>query len=310
MLSIISIVGSSISFCCLVMTVFTYTVFRNLRRHSPSKIVYNLCWALLLFNGLFLLGRYFPTILREAVRCKAMAALLHYSLLASMFWMSVNAFYMYISVVKVFNVQIARFILKCFLFAWGLPAVLVVLTLLINDTENYGRLYTNFCWIRKPAFYVTLVSPVATSLLINLAVFCLSMIEISKSNKRHSSMLINERKSFMANFRVAFVLLILLGLTWTFAFFSFGELGTLFSYLFSIFNSLQGMFIFTFYCLLKREVHNAWLVLCGCQIEDIVITSKYSESRVSRSSLSKQSKYYEFKFTTSKDSGSSSAQEG
>ncbi|XP_059158431.1 adhesion G-protein coupled receptor G2-like [Physella acuta] len=296
-LSIITIAGSMISFCCLLLTIFNYTIFSNLRKNTPSKIVYNLCWALMLFNGFFLLGHFTTDVIEDNSSCKAMAALLHYSLLAAMFWMSVNAFFMYISVVKVFNIQIAYFFLKCFLFAWGLPAIFVGITLLLNESKNYGKINTEFCWIKKPAFYVTLVSPISVSLALNVYVFCLTMREVSKSNRRHSSLMIGEDRNFRVNLRAAFSLLILLGLTWIFAFFTFGQLGTLFSYLFSIFNSLQGMFIFTFYCLLKRDVLNAWMVLFGYKTNEIIFSSAFSES--SRSSLRKHSKGDDYRFSES-----------
>lgn len=37
-----------------------------------------------------------------------------------------------------------------------------------------------------------------------------------------------------------------------------------FQYLFAIFNSLQGFFLFLFYCVLKRDVQLAWMHTCPC----------------------------------------------
>lgn len=52
----------------------------------------------------------------------------------------------------------------------------------------------------------------------------------------------------------AFALLCLLGLTWTFGLFFLNESSVVMAYLFSIFNTLQGMFIFIFHCLLQKKV--------------------------------------------------------
>ena len=58
--------------------------------------------------------------------------------------------------------------------------------------------------------------------------------------------------------RGAIAVVILLGLTWVFAIFAVGRASLVFQYLFSIFNSLQGLFIFIFYCLLKKDVKDIW----------------------------------------------------
>ncbi|XP_070567270.1 adhesion G-protein coupled receptor G2-like [Ptychodera flava] len=52
--------------------------------------------------------------------------------------------------------------------------------------------------------------------------------------------------------------MVLLGLTWAFAIFAVGEASLLFNYLFAIFNSLQGLFIFVFHCAMKKEVRKGW----------------------------------------------------
>lgn len=52
----------------------------------------------------------------------------------------------------------------------------------------------------------------------------------------------------------AFALLFLLGLTWSFGLFFLSESSVVMAYLFTIFNTLQGMFIFIFHCLLQKKV--------------------------------------------------------
>lgn len=52
----------------------------------------------------------------------------------------------------------------------------------------------------------------------------------------------------------AFVLLCLLGLTWSFGLLFLNDSSIVMAYLFTIFNTLQGMFIFIFHCLLQKKV--------------------------------------------------------
>ena len=61
------------------------------------------------------------------------AVLLHFSLLSSLCWMAVEAFYMYLALVLVFKTYFTNFILKCSLVGWGtclLPRLLVLTRLL------------------------------------------------------------------------------------------------------------------------------------------------------------------------------------
>lgn len=52
----------------------------------------------------------------------------------------------------------------------------------------------------------------------------------------------------------AFALLCLLGLTWSFGLLFLNDSSIVMAYLFTIFNTLQGMFIFIFHCLLQKKV--------------------------------------------------------
>ncbi|CAI9532543.1 unnamed protein product, partial [Staurois parvus] len=57
----------------------------------------------------------------------------------------------------------------------------------------------------------------------------------------------------------------LLGITWGLGFFSFGPGKIVIQFLFTIFNSLQGFFIFFFYCVAKENVRKQWrrYLCCG-----------------------------------------------
>lgn len=67
----------------------------------------------------------------------------------------------------------------------------------------------------------------------------------------------------------AFALLCLLGLTWSFGLFFISEASIVMAYLFTIFNTFQGMFIFIFHCLLQKKVssHSALRTVFLCQGE-------------------------------------------
>ena len=57
------------------------------------------------------------------------------------------------------------------------------------------------------------------------------------------------------------VILPLLGITWLFGLLSFNSDTIIFKYIFTIFNSLQGLMIFLFHCLLNRQVRKVFFFL-------------------------------------------------
>ncbi|MEQ2176534.1 Adhesion G protein-coupled receptor L2 [Goodea atripinnis] len=83
------------------------------------------------------------------------------------------------------------------------------------------------------------------------------MVKHSTSMKPDSSRLGGIRSWVLG----AFALLCLLGLTWAFGLFFLNESSIVMAYLFTIFNTLQGMFIFIFHCLLQKKVRYCLLGL-------------------------------------------------
>lgn len=71
----------------------------------------NLSTALLFLNLVFLLDRWITSFHVDGL-CTAIAALLHFFLLATFTWMGLEAIHMYIALVKVFNTYIRRYILE------------------------------------------------------------------------------------------------------------------------------------------------------------------------------------------------------
>ena len=80
----------------------------------------NLSTALLFLNLVFLLDGWITSFHVDGL-CTAIAALLHFFLLATFTWMGLEAIHMYIALVKVFNTYIRRYILKFCIVGWGKP---------------------------------------------------------------------------------------------------------------------------------------------------------------------------------------------
>lgn len=92
---------------------------RKIRRDYPSKILIQLCIALLLLNLVFLLDSWIALYNIRGL-CISVAVFLHYFLLVSFTWMGLEAFHMYLALVKVFNTYVRKYILKFCFVGWGM----------------------------------------------------------------------------------------------------------------------------------------------------------------------------------------------
>ncbi|XP_018412715.1 PREDICTED: G-protein coupled receptor 126 [Nanorana parkeri] len=273
-LTFITYIGCGISAICTAATLLTYIAFEKIRRDYPSKILMNLSTALLFLNLFFLLDGWLASFEINEL-CIAVAALLHFFLLATFTWMGLEAVHMYIALVKVFNTYIRRYILKFCIIGWGIPAIVVAIVLAsthkniaygssVYGKDSNGNGGDPFCWINdNTVFYVTCVAYFAIIFLMNVAMFIVVMVQICGRNGKRTNRSI--REELLRNMRSVVSLTFLLGMTWGFAFFAWGEVTVAFLYLFTIFNSLQGLFIFVFHCALKENVQKQWRrhLCCG-----------------------------------------------
>ncbi|KFO94146.1 G-protein coupled receptor 126, partial [Buceros rhinoceros silvestris] len=275
-LTFITYIGCGISAIFSAATLLTYIAFEKLRRDYPSKILMNLSTALLFLNLVFLLDGWIASFDIGGL-CISVAALLHFFLLATFTWMGLEAVHMYIALVKVFNTYIRRYILKFCIIGWGLPALVIAIVLASANTnasqiygkELYGRDVNgqggdDFCWIKNEVvFYVTCAGYFGIMFLLNVAMFIVVMVQICGRNGKRTNRSLKEE--ILRNLRSVVSLTFLLGMTWGFAFFAWGPLTLPFLYLFAIFNSLQGLFIFVFHCAMKENVQKQWRrhLCCG-----------------------------------------------
>ncbi|KAM6117323.1 adhesion G-protein coupled receptor G4 [Pterocles gutturalis] len=221
-LTLISYVGCGASSVFLGITLVTYLALEKLRRDNPSKILLNLCSALLMLNIIFLTNSWLSSFHQPGL-CITVAALLHYFLLAAFTWMCLESVHFYFVLVKVFNVYVPKYILKCCLAGWGIPAIVIAIVLIINK-DYYGNgsqaesnPFSNFCWIQEnTVFYISVVVYVGLIFLMNTAMFITVLIQIHAMKSRTPKRSRFWKRGFL--------------------------------------QDIRRFFIFVFYCLLKEEV--------------------------------------------------------
>ncbi|KAL4695099.1 hypothetical protein H8959_000194 [Pygathrix nigripes] len=264
-LTFITYIGCGLSSIFLSVTLVTYVAFEKIRRDYPSKILIQLCAALLLLNLVFLLDSWIALYKMQGV-CISVAVFLHYFLLVSFTWMGLEAFHMYLALVKVFNTYIRKYILKFCIVGWDIRHVC--------QYAQEGRVrectykthcnFTATCWINNNAvFYITVVGYFCVIFLLNVSMFIVVLVQLCRIKKKKQ--LGAQRKTSIQDLRSIAGLTFLLGITWGFAFFAWGPVNVTFMYLFAIFNTLQGFFIFIFYCVAKENVRKQWrrYLCCG-----------------------------------------------
>ncbi|KAL6462711.1 hypothetical protein MHYP_G00291330 [Metynnis hypsauchen] len=270
-LTFITYIGCGISAIFLAVTLLSYLAFEKIRRDIPSKLLINLCFALLLLNMVFLLDSWLALYNDAVGLCISTAFFLHYFLLASFTWMGLEALHLYLAIVKVFNNCMSRYILKFALAGWGVPLLVVIIVIAV-DKNNYGLItyakYTDgttddFCWLKNnTAFYVAVVAYFCVIFVFNMIMFVVVMVQLRRIKRQNPHN--NQYRSGLQDLRSIAGLTILLGLTWGFAFFAWGVVSLAFMYLFTIFNSLQGFFIFVFHCAMKETVRRQWRTYLCC----------------------------------------------
>ncbi|XP_056592030.1 adhesion G-protein coupled receptor G4 [Triplophysa dalaica] len=284
-LTLITYMGCGVSSCFLGITVLTYSLLEKLRRDYPSKILLNLCLALLGLNMIFLLNSWISSFGIYGL-CIAVAMTLHYFLLSSFTWMGLGAVNMYLALVKVFNVYVPSYILKFCFLGWGIPLIICGLILAVKR-DAYGMITSSdsqmtlddsdmFCWVQNDiVFYVSVVSYIALILLCNSAIFLVVLIQIRNMQVNQPA---GTRSGLSKDLRAVASLTFLLGLTWALAFLAWGPVKVFLLYLFAILNSLQGFFIFVFHCLMKENVRKQWRVHLCCGVFKLQDYSEWTQT--------------------------------
>ncbi|XP_032743863.1 adhesion G protein-coupled receptor G3 isoform X1 [Rattus rattus] len=251
----ISQAGSAVSMIFLAFTMVLYVAFRfslqRFKSEDAPKIHMALSTSLFLLNLTFLInvgsGSQGPP-----ASCWVRAAIFHYFLLCVFTWMGLEAFHLYLLVIKVFNTYFGHYFLKLSLLGWGLPVLIVIGAgssnsygvYTIRDQEN--RTSLELCWFQKePALYATVHGYFLVTFLFGAVVlamvawkiFTLPSVTAGKGQGQ-------TWKSVLTVLGLSS----LVGVTWGLAVLT--PLGLSTVYIFTLLNSLQGLFIFCWFIIL------------------------------------------------------------
>ncbi|KAI4572099.1 hypothetical protein MJG53_020970 [Ovis ammon polii x Ovis aries] len=246
----ISQAGCGTSMIFLAFTIVLYTVLRFSRQRFKSedapKIHVSLSISLFLLNLAFFIN-VGQRLKGSDAACWARGAIFHYFLLCAFTWMSLEAFHLYLLVIKVFNTYFSHYFLKLSLVGWGRWDFL----------WSQQPFISSRCWFReKIALYVTVHGYCLIVFLFSAAVLSLVSWKIFTLSSATAG---KEKGQHWKGVLTLLGLSCLVGLPWGLALLT--SLGPFTAYVFALFTSLQGVFIF------------CWFIILYCPSQSTVTSS-------------------------------------
>uniref|UniRef100_A0A0L8GFJ7 G-protein coupled receptors family 2 profile 2 domain-containing protein n=2 Tax=Octopus bimaculoides TaxID=37653 RepID=A0A0L8GFJ7_OCTBM len=270
--SYITLVGLAISVPALAVTILVYLCIPDLRT-LPGKLLISLSSALFVADLLLLISPQFTT---STVLCKSLAVAMHYSFLATFFWMNVMSFdawhtFSRLTQLRSSEKDTKRLVLYS-LYAWICPLVIVSVSLIFEYTPGNHGLSPEYgigiCWITNVnSLLWFLAIPVIIILCLNIIAYSITIRELYLAYKLSSKYLSKQNKKvFFIYIKLCFIM----GLTWMFAFlYTFTKIDE-FSLLFCILNSFVGLFISLSFLLTR--------IVCRSFLRMFLKMRKYVES--------------------------------
>ncbi|XP_040052309.1 adhesion G-protein coupled receptor D1 isoform X2 [Gasterosteus aculeatus] len=252
-LSTIGYVGCSISIICLAITLVTFAVLSSVStiRNQRYHIHANLSFAILVAEILLLISSRFDP---GTLPCKVMAVLLHFFFLSAFAWMLVEGLHLYSMVIKVFGSEGSKH-LYYYGIGWGSPLVICVVSM-TSALNSYGEV--DNCWLSLTNGAIwAFVAPALFVIVVNIGIL-ISVTRIISRISGESYKVHGDANAVKLTVKAVAVLLPILGISWIFGVLAINSHSLPFLYIFAVFNSLQGFFVFLFHCLLNSEVRAAF----------------------------------------------------
>uniref|UniRef100_A0A1X7VDZ3 G-protein coupled receptors family 2 profile 2 domain-containing protein n=1 Tax=Amphimedon queenslandica TaxID=400682 RepID=A0A1X7VDZ3_AMPQE len=184
-------------------------------------------------------------------------------------WMGAEALLMFQKLVIVFMNVTWKYLLAVSIACWTLPILPIVITLALNqDVYIHVHSGRKFCFIGELIpFLVAFLLPILLIFIFNVVMYILIIRAIFlytiDKNKRMGKPALTKYEAIKMLISY-FGILILFGLTWLFAVFTFitePNVSFMIQFFFAFFNTFQGFFIFLFFVLLNSDVRSNYVSL-------------------------------------------------
>ncbi|XP_032906739.1 adhesion G protein-coupled receptor E3-like [Amblyraja radiata] len=248
-----------VSLLLLLLSVATFFWCKAIRG-LYTLIQAHLCLNLFLAELLFLITMF---IKQQSMVCALVLGSLHYLLLVAFSWMLLEAVHLWLMVLnlKVVNFTRTRVMKRRYMYpaAYLCPALVVTVAASVNP-RGYWRY--DRCWLDlEKGFIWSLLGPVSFVVLVNTVLFV--MIIWNLRNLRNIKAALNTNVSTIKDSRIrtfkTMAQFVVLGCSWVIGLlFQLNEDTIVLSYIFTIVNVSQGVFIFLVHCLLNQQVRREY----------------------------------------------------
>ncbi|CAJ0931740.1 unnamed protein product, partial [Mesorhabditis belari] len=263
MLTFITYAGCTVSIFCLL---FTFVAFQCFSQGGGDRVFIhkNLCLSLVLAEMVFLFGIWQTD---KRLECSIIAGVLMYLFLAALTWMLLEGFQLYHMLVEVFPKGSKK--IRLFVVGYGLP-LFSVIGACFHDTNGFGT--QKHCWLRSDSlFTLWFIVPAGIILCANTGFLVMTLCIVCRhSNGGYLPCKREEDggRSVRTWVKGAMGVSCLLGVTWTFGLLWVDDGKSIVAaYTFTIFNSLQGLFIFLFHVAFSEKMRRdarKWFSRRGC----------------------------------------------
>ncbi|CAH3165280.1 unnamed protein product [Pocillopora meandrina] len=256
-LEILTYVGLILSVIGISLTIISYVTLTDMR--GPlSQIRVSLVASLGAGQIMFLAGigatENKARILWKLMCCVTVAALMQYFLMAAFCWMMVEGIFLYLFIVKIYNVFlyfVGNKLRMCHGISWGLPALIVAISL-SNAAGKDGIesfLANKYCWMSSANgliwIFIVFVVLIEFFNILILGRVIKEMVTMQQEKDKRS-------EQVRLGVKACIVMIPLLGISWLFGLLA--PLHKAFAYIFTILNSTQGFVIFLLHCVRNSEV--------------------------------------------------------
>ena len=251
---IVSLTLMSISTCCLLITLLTYTVFRVLRS-QPGINNMILCLCLIIGYFIFMFG---SNRVHLDPGCKILGGVIHFTWTFAFFWMNACSFHMYRVFGSLNNPMHSTnrlFVTLSYLLYSSIGSSIVVginigVTYHMSDGLSYGYGYgkTGLCYIYEPIMTLyTMALPALCLVIVNIVMFGIVVVRCRRvSNvQKHVQ---NDKNCFSIYVKLS----TLTGLTWIAAVPMVLFKSIVFNYIFIALTCTQGIYFMVAFTCNKR----------------------------------------------------------
>ena len=165
----------------------TLTIIEQYSEMSKQylKTITTWCSTLLIMNIFYVAFTFFTfdsiyeMTSKQKNSCIAISVILHFTLLASFLFTFTITITQYLIFFKNFLIYSQIFLKSCS-FSYGIALIIVIINLSIDSNAYINS--NNYCWLQPQFAIYSVILPIGLILIINLILFLLIMIKISKND--------------------------------------------------------------------------------------------------------------------------------